>query len=289
MKNRPLTTYLLLTLLFSGVLWTLIIVTGHRSNGFGKYVAALMWCPGLAAMLTCRLAGRSLSTLGWGWPRARYVLLSFFVPVAYASLAYGVVWALGLGGLNREFVAILPARFGFPHMPGWAATAMYVAFTGSVGIFGSMSSALGEEIGWRGFLVPELAKRFSFTQVGWISGVIWASWHAPILLFADYNAGTNRGYALACFAVLVIADCYVMAWLRLRSGSLWTGCILHASHNLYIQGIFDVLMRDTGKTLWYTTEFGCALALTVTVFAVVFWTKRGELAVQEPAAAVAGR
>lgn len=287
MKNRPLASYLLLTVLFSGVLWTLIIATGHLSSGFGKYVAALMWCPGLAAMATCKLNRRSLSTLGWGWPRTRYVLLSYFVPVAYAAITYGAVWVFGLGGLNHDVVKILPARFGFPHLPAWAATAMYVSFTGAFGIFGSMSSALGEEIGWRGFLVPELAKRFSFTQVSLISGVIWASWHAPVLLFADYNAGTNRAYALGCFAVMVIADCFVLTWLRLRSGSLWTGCILHAAHNLWIQGIFDVLMRDTGKTLWYTTEFGCGLALTTLVFAIVFWTKRGALAETRQSAAAA--
>jgi hypothetical protein len=55
---------------------------------------------------------------------------------------------------------------------------------------------------------------------------------------------------------------------------LWTAAVLHASHNLFVQNVFDNLMRDTGKTRWYTTEFGAALAVVNVVFAVYFWTKR---------------
>jgi uncharacterized protein len=141
----------------------------------------------------------------------------------------------------------------------------------------SIASALGEEIGWRGFLVPELAKQMSFTKLSLLSGIIWAAWHSPLLLIADYNAGANRWYALACFTVMVISLGFVVAWLTLKSGSLWPAAVLHGAHNMFIQGIFDNLMRDTGRTRWYTTEFGAALALTIAVCAVYFWTRRAEV------------
>lgn len=51
--------------------------------------------------------------------------------------------------------------------------------------------------------------------------------------------------------------------------------MLHASHNLFVQTVFDNMMRDTGKTLWYTTEFGAALAMVNVAFAVYSWTRRG--------------
>lgn len=145
---------------------------------------------------------------------------------------------------------------------------------GTVILLRSTASALGEEIGWRGFLVPELAKQMSFTKLSVLTGLIWAVWHSPILLFADYNAGTNRWFALG---VMVTAMSFVMAWLTLKSNSVWPAAISHASHNLYIQAIFDQLMRNTVRTLWYTTEFGAALALTCDVVAVYFWTRRAEV------------
>jgi hypothetical protein len=62
--------------------------------------------------------------------------------------------------------------------------------------------------------------------------------------------------------------------MRLRSGSLWTGAFLHASHNLFIQGFFTPLTTDTGPTEYVIDEFGCALALTALLVAVVFWRRR---------------
>jgi uncharacterized protein len=80
---------------------------------------------------------------------------------------------------------------------------------------------------------------------------------------------------------MVIADSYVLGWMRLKSGSLWTGAILHASHNLFIQAIFDGMTAPAGRVLYVTyvtTEFGGGLVLTIGVFAFYFWTRRGEVA-----------
>src|SRR5262249_37659031 len=137
--------------------------------------------------------------------------------------------------------------------------------------------ALGEEIGWRGLLVPELFKTFGFTMTALISGAVWSSWHYPVLIWGDYNAGTPTWYALACFTVMVMSISFIFAWMRLKSGSLWTGAILHASHNLYIQGIFTPMTRNVGKTAWYIDEFGAVLPLVALGFAIYFWRKGHEL------------
>jgi membrane protease YdiL (CAAX protease family) len=141
----------------------------------------------------------------------------------------------------------------------------------------SCATALGEEIGWRGFLVPQLAKVTSFTNVSLLSGLVWSAWHYPILLFADYNSGTPAWFGLTCFTVMVVGISFVFAWMRLKSGSLWTGMFLHASHNLWIQGIFDPLTTDTGKTRFVIGEFGIGLAGAAVVVAFVTWQRRGEV------------
>src|SRR5207253_10935922 len=110
-----------------------------------------------------------------------------------------------------------------------------------------------------------------------ISGMVWSLWHYPVLIYGDYNAGTPTWYGLTCFTVMVVAINFVFAWMRLRSGSLWTGAILHASHNLYIQAIFTPLTRNTGKTAWFIDEFGAVLPIVVVLFAVYFWRRRHEI------------
>jgi|SRR6185312_6651555 len=275
--KRAAIIYLLFTLLFSSLIWTLIVWSGHLGMAFGTMVTAIMWCPALAALASCRVLGRSFRSLAWRWPDWKYIAIAYSVPLAYAGITYGAVWALRLGGWNPDLVNLVTERFGLRGMPASGVFVLWLLFTATSTFILRMATALGEEIGWRGFLVPELAKQMSYTRLSILSGIIWAAWHAPLLLFADYNAGTNRWYALSCFAVMIVSLSFIVAWLRLKSGSLWTAAVMHASHNLFVQTVFDSMMRDTGKTLWYTTEFGAGLALVTTCFAGYFWTRRAEV------------
>jgi membrane protease YdiL (CAAX protease family) len=290
--RRGILTYLACTFALSSIFYTLIIRAGHLSAGHGLYVLGLMWCPGISAILTCLITRRPIASLGWKW-KWRYQLASYLIPIGYAGVAYGAVWATGLGGVPNQkvighsfYVSILDsllAHAGVRTSPT-NSLILFVFATGTLGMVISTMSALGEEIGWRGFLVPELAKMTSFTRTALISGVIWTAWHVPILVFADYNSGTPVWYGLTCFAVMVIGISFLFAWMRLKSGSLWTGAFLHASHNLFIQGIFTPLTIDTGKTKWVIDEFGFALAIAAIIVAVIVWRRRAE--VEHPVAEI---
>jgi membrane protease YdiL (CAAX protease family) len=272
------TTYIAITFLLSSVFYYLIISSGSLSTMGGIYATGLMWCPGIAALATQIVHHDTIRNLGWSWGKTRYQVWSYLIPLLYASVAYGLVWMTGLGGFSSvELVKGLGAQFGFQHAPAWAVVLEYIVVTVTLGTAVSCISALGEEIGWRGFLVPNLAKVTSYPKVAIISGVIWAAWHYPLIFFADYNGGTPAWYGATCFTVMVIGLSFAFAWMRLRSGSLWTGVFLHASHNLFIQRVFDPLTTNTGLTKYITGEFGAALALISLVVAYIFWKKRAEL------------
>jgi membrane protease YdiL (CAAX protease family) len=279
--RKRIITFLLLTFAFSSVYYYLIISAGTLLAGKGLYVLGLMWCPGIAALITQFIYQKNLRGLGWGWGKTKYQLWSYAIPFLYAFVAYAIVWATGLGGFyNAEFVSKLAARLGRPdwatQMP-LAVIALSFLLAGTLGMVFSCISALGEEIGWRGFFVPHLAKQTTFTKTALISGIVWSVWHYPILLFADYNSGTPAGYGLLCFTVMVMGISFAFAWMRLKSGSLWTGMLLHASHNDFIQGMFDPLTKDTGITRYIIGEFGAALAVISIVLGYIFWRKRAEL------------
>ena len=92
--------------------------------------------------------------------------------------------------------------------------------------------------------------------------------------FVDYNLGTPGWYAVSCFTVMVIGMSVICTWFRLKTGSLWTATFLHASHNLFIQGIFTPLTGDTGSTRYVVDEFGFVLPLVIGATAVWFWRRR---------------
>lgn len=271
--------YLIIVLAFSSVFYFLILHSGSLGYGRGMYVLGLMWCPALAGMLTLRLNGRSIADLGWKWGETKYQVRSWFIPLLYAAIAYAVVWIFHFGSFgNPVFLDSLvkSMHLGGPH---WISIGLGIFLIGTYGLLRSVTSALGEEIGWRGFLVPELFKTTSYTTTALVSGIIWSLWHYPILIYGDYNAGTPTWYGLTCFTVMVVSISFVFAWMRIKSGSLWTGAILHGSHNLYVQAIFTPLTGDTGKTKWFIDEFGCVLPLVAVAFAIYFWRKRKELPV----------
>jgi uncharacterized protein len=129
--------------------------------------------------------------------------------------------------------------------------------------------ALAEELGWRGFLFPRLHQRFGFHGACLISGLLWAVWHFPEIVWTDFNPGTNTIFALCCFTIMVVALSYIMGYLRLRSASLWPCVLLHATHNNFIQGLFDPLTASVGRAKYITTEFGAGLAIAMVIAATV--------------------
>ena len=109
------------------------------------------------------------------------MLIGYLIPVAYCLVASLVIWIAGIGGFpNTDVVHKAAALLGLGGAPDWVIIAMFVVLQGTTGMISGVGAALGEEIGWRGFLVPELAKALPFTGVALVSGMIWASWHYPI-------------------------------------------------------------------------------------------------------------
>jgi len=80
------------------------------------------------------------------------------------------------------------------------------------------------------------------------------------------------------FYGLIISMSFTYTWLRMKSGSVWTAVLLHASHNLFIQSIFTPLTQDTGNSAYCIDEFGAVLPVAGIILAVYFWTRRAELA-----------
>jgi hypothetical protein len=101
----------------------------------------------------------------------------------------------------------------------------------------------------------------------------------PIIVFAGY-VGTGW-YGLALVSANMIGLCFVLTWLRLKSGSLWTGVILHASSNHFIQQFVDPMTVHTGRTKNILGEFGVGFTIVVAVLAAYFWTRRGEVVQSE--------
>jgi membrane protease YdiL (CAAX protease family) len=278
--QKKISIFLFLTFAFSSLSYIPIIRAGTIGIQGGLFVFTMMWSPGLAAILTQFITTRSFRGLGWRPGQARWLGLAYILPAAYALPVYAFTWLTGLGTFPDPVrIARLAEEYSTSNLP--SILTIYVFSSLTIGMLENLISGLGEEIGWRGLLVPELAKVTSFTKTALISGIVWAAWHMPAIFLADLNdSGTPNAYAAAMYAVMLIAISFPFAWLTLKSRSLWPAALLHASHNLFVQWIFDRLTADTNITPYITGEFGVGLAVASLVVAYVFWHTQRNKALQ---------
>lgn len=108
---------------------------------------------------------------------------------------------------------------------------------------------LGEEVGWRGFLLPHLLERYSPLSGSLIVGLVWASWHLPNFLLKDYP---HYGLPYSAFVVMTLAFSVIFTWLYLNTaGSLVVAVIFHAALNLFSLDVVEASRQYWLKAVVY--------------------------------------
>ncbi len=148
-------------------------------------------------------------------------------PLLVLGVAYAVVWSTGLA----EF-AVPGARSGMPawlsDMPVWLTLPMMIV--GPMFTLGLVLS-LGEELGWRGYLLPRLGFLGAWAAV-LLTGLMHAVFHLPIILLTGlYHSGANKVLLIPLFVLSLTVVGMFLGYLRLRSGSVWPAVLGHSAHN----------------------------------------------------------
>ena len=243
--KKAIELFLIITFALSGICYYIRIMGGDAAAGM---TSILMWCPAAAAFIVRRIYYRKEKIFGWNKCKISYILIGLFVPVIYLGVSYGLYWIFNrtvmTGQIYTSSVGMLVALF-----------------------LSSIVTATGEEIGWRGFLLPKMAGIWQLrTAVLW-NGLIWAIWHFPLIIAGLYNSGPPLWYQLTMFTIEIIAITAIMAILRFKSKSVWPVIILHASHNYFDQIIFSPLTNGIND-FYFIGETGVVTVLTLVLVAL---------------------
>ena len=237
------------------------------------YVGAIMWCPAIAAFITLKLRGRKISSLNWQWGKWKYIRMSYVIPALYGIVTYVLIWALGFGTIaNSETITDWGKElglFGIGTLNTTAITIIGVILLGTVEVIRASATTLGEEIGWRGFFIYELRKVLSFTGVSVFSGIIWAAWHWPLLVYYSNNVLLE----FTTFFIVIISMSFIMAYYTFKSNSLWPAVIFHAVSNVYIQKILPPLTKQVEGSEHWLGENGIMFAIVTFAFGIYYWRK----------------
>ena len=223
-----------------------LFVTGEGLSWAGAPYAltAMMFMPAIAALVVNKwispapkpLRATGLANSGGIKKWWRYALLAWFGPPFAMMLALVVGYMLGVYHADWTGFSGLAERSGTEVVgqpdPQAMPMTLVLMQIGQVLLLGWVQTvpALGEELGWRGYLTKAL---LPLGQPGTFltTGVLWGLWHAPILILG-YNYPTVpivvAFIMMGCFCVLVGT---LLSWIRLASGSVWPAAIAHGSLN----------------------------------------------------------
>ncbi len=183
-----------------GLAWILeIIAIIYSSNGnqmvFSIVMVITMFMPFMAALIA------RIPLKGMGWVphlkgNIRYVFFALWMPALLSIIGGVLFFIIFPKAFDSEFLTLrgLMGDAALEKMEAQGLTIpIYILISSIQAItfapFFNMFAALGEEVGWRGALYPYLKEKLGVTKGRIVGGVIWGSWHWPVMIFAGYEYG----------------------------------------------------------------------------------------------------
>lgn len=220
-------------------MWISAILAGKNSFLYHTSTVVSMFAPAFAFWITKTVSGKKVSlSADFGFRIKKYLkyyLIALFLPFVITvsgAVLYYLVFPNQLD-LSMQYTKSLLIKSGTNISPFlYVLTAVLSAVF--IAPFFNMFLAMGEEIGWRGYLYPELRKKYSPLKAHLITGFIWGFWHTPINM-TGYNYGTKYfgfpfvgiiAMSIFCFSVGVI-----LSRLTEKTKSIIPASLMHGAIN----------------------------------------------------------
>jgi uncharacterized protein len=216
--------FIVLAYALSWSIWIPMVAVGQivRPGQLPTHFLGLLG-PAVAALLAAVLSGKHklsdlrdrLLQVPWRDPYFWMFLLS---PVGFVIVALAITVLLGQS-LN------LPGLRLYSGLPALHPALILLVVT--------VVDGFGEEIGWRGFLLPILQERFGPVTGAALTAVVWGGWHAPLFwLIAAYHAMTPMMIVFG-FGLGLLCGAFVLAHITARTGgSIPAAAAWHALYNM---------------------------------------------------------
>ena len=214
----PLTPLVAAAMMFTPALATIpALLVERRARGARAVLRRLgMW--------PLRPLGRTL-----GWSAAMIFVMPLLAAAALVVCAVTGIARfdlLGFSGFMDMLRTTLPAGTELPPA-ALIVTLQLVAIP--IGALLNIPFAFGEEVGWRGWLLPAL-RPLGVWPALLLSGALWGFWHAPLILLG-YNFGEPNPLGLAMMVVGSMLIGVIIGWTRLHTGSVWPAVLAHGAFN----------------------------------------------------------
>ncbi|WP_044957867.1 CPBP family intramembrane glutamic endopeptidase [Butyrivibrio sp. LC3010] len=251
----------------------------------------MMWVPFLAVLLS----GEKLRGMGWK-PKFKgnilALLFSWFGPAILTLIGAAVYFAifrdqLDFGGESLMAAAGENGAAALESLKaqGLSYSQYILISTASAIIYApllNMFAAIGEEVGWRGYLYPVLKEKYGRGKGLLIGGIIWGIWHWPLIGFIGYEYGSDYiGFPITgmlVFCIFTIALGIFCDVVYEKSGCIWFPAILHGSINAAATIPIAICKPDVGSfRLLGPVPNGLIAGLPFIIVAILFLIKKSNV------------
>jgi membrane protease YdiL (CAAX protease family) len=220
-----------------------------NSPAWGVLAPVAMWAPAAARFVARRTTDRdfrsAVTLRHWGATGASVILRPLAFPLLVYGSAYAIAWITGLAQWN-------PGE-GKWHT-GSQIAANVVLNLSILGVFGTFT-AMGEEIGWRGYLQPRLdaAGVRSSLLIVWLFQL---AYHAPLMAGSSYVDLGSLPVSFLLFAIGDLPFTFIAARECYLARSLWPAVFFHSFHNTISQWLFPKFFTVSAGQVWLQGEDG---------------------------------
>jgi membrane protease YdiL (CAAX protease family) len=212
------------------------VTVTDRNFSTATYNAVILvasFTPALATVLTRWLTGEGLDRevlllppdLRANW---RTYAAAAVVPLLLAVVGAAVYFAVFPSHLAADPLSAFAANLAFGGDSPVATLALGVPAT-LVSLAGGAVILLGEELGWRAYLLPKLSP-LGRRRATVLTGVLWGIWHWPFVsLGVNYPDAPWLGMAAIAWVTTLYG--VFLAWTTFRTGSVWPAAVGHAAFN----------------------------------------------------------
>ncbi|MCG8332959.1 MAG: CPBP family intramembrane metalloprotease [Proteobacteria bacterium] len=266
---RQVIAFLIITTIitFVAFIWIFSLSENDRSQH-----AIMMFIPGFSAIIASILFKDKIRHYGWGLGKIRFYGYAYLLPILVALIAYGLTWLCGI----TEFYTDEVVHYKWARIIGFELPVPILIGLLSKGIVGFLFIFVlvtGEEIGWSGFLTRKLLTITSVPVTALTTGLVWAIWHYPAIIGGLYNSyyDVPLWIKLTGFTLVLTSASFIRTVLLSKSKSLWLGTVLHASHNVFLMGMFFDLTVKTGYAGYFVSETGIFTGVIYLTISILFW------------------
>ncbi|MGE1027264.1 CPBP family glutamic-type intramembrane protease [Bacillus sp. GMs2/2] len=260
--------FLSILIITSIILNVVVIITKSM-----PLIVVYMFTPALSSILTRIILKEGFKDVSFGlgnlkvWKGIGFALL---IPMIICGITYSIAWLSGIARFQHPEGGMLEPIYNILGLQYVTAPFSFIYLVVLSGIFGSLLNlipVLGEEMGWRGYMLTRLVDA-EFSRPILISGLIWATWHVPIVIAGLYVEGSSVFLSVLGIYLCIVPFSYITAYLRLITGSVWPSVIIHTTWNAIIQGPFARASTGYQTEIWIG-ESGLITASIILITAII--------------------